>query len=76
MVIGRGSRNDFPSVFFLDSDAFSRRRVAVPHPGTGIPPEVQDLVGIRSQLQQGQVEIYFNSVHLFFPIGLETISRN
>jgi hypothetical protein len=59
----------FPVLLFLDSYIFTRRRLnALPAP-TAIPAEFYELLENTAQTQRER-EMYFNTIHLFFPIGL------
>ncbi|KAL1966745.1 hypothetical protein VTN77DRAFT_3942 [Rasamsonia byssochlamydoides] len=60
-------KNAFPALFFLDSYTFHRRRGVIQKPHIGLPDEF--LLSVRSREQvQYDVDLFFSSIHIFFPI--------
>lgn len=57
----------FPSLFFLDSNAFEFERFQIQAPFVRVPPGALTALGNSSELRQ-MIERYFASVHTYFPI--------
>lgn len=59
--------SSFPSLFFLDSNAFEFERFQIQAPFVRVPPGALTALGNSSELRQ-MIEQYFASVHTYFPI--------
>ena len=57
----------FPSLFFLDSNAFEYERFQVQTPYIKVPPGALSALGNSAELR-GMIENYFVTVHAYFPI--------
>ncbi len=60
-------QTSFPSVFFLDSNAFDFARLTIPRPRLSVPPDVLSIFEDGAAVQAA-VEIYFATVHTWLPI--------
>jgi hypothetical protein len=59
--------SSFPSLFFLDSNAFVYERFQIQPPYVRVPPGALTALGNSTDLRQ-MIEHYFNTVHSYFPI--------
>ncbi|KAK5134599.1 hypothetical protein LTR08_006255 [Meristemomyces frigidus] len=57
----------FPSLFFLDSNAFEYERFAIQAPHVRVPPGALSALGNSAELR-AMIEHYFTTVHGYFPI--------
>lgn len=58
------AQDEFPAVFFLDFAVFQQRRLVVPTPSLEPPGW-----SLEQSSRMFDVDVYFNSVHTFLPIG-------
>jgi hypothetical protein len=58
--------NHFPALFFLDSSYFQQTKSQLQMPTLELPPEFDS---IDAQSNMHDVDVYFNSIHTFLPIG-------
>jgi hypothetical protein len=69
-------QNRFPSIAFLDSEAFTYGQVTVPRPAIDIPVEVLELLGDGSAVQ-AVISDYFDTVQTWMPIiSKKRMTRN
>jgi hypothetical protein len=61
-------QEEFPALFFLDFYTLNQRHHVVPTPKTPLSDNYYLHLGNREQLRY-DIDTYFTSVHLFFPIG-------
>ncbi|EMC98574.1 hypothetical protein BAUCODRAFT_145643 [Baudoinia panamericana UAMH 10762] len=59
--------SSFPSLFFLDSNAFEYERFQIQAPYVRVPPGALSCLGSSTELR-AMIEHYFDSVHSYFPI--------
>ncbi|EME46578.1 hypothetical protein DOTSEDRAFT_70550 [Dothistroma septosporum NZE10] len=57
----------FPSMFFLDSDAFEYDRLQIQMPYVKVPPGALTALGSSAELRD-MIELYFATVHTYMPI--------
>lgn len=57
----------FPSMFFLDSDAFEYDRFHVQMPYVKVPPGALTALGSSAELRE-MIELYFATIHTYMPI--------
>ncbi|KAK5678555.1 hypothetical protein LTS10_008999 [Elasticomyces elasticus] len=57
----------FPSLYFLDSNAFEYERFQIPQPFIRVPPGALSSLGNSQDLRQ-MIENYFATIHTHFPI--------
>lgn len=57
----------FPSLFFLDSEAFEYERFQIQAPYVRVPPGALTALGSSTELRQ-MIEHYFETVQTYFPI--------
>ncbi|KAF2170076.1 hypothetical protein M409DRAFT_64442 [Zasmidium cellare ATCC 36951] len=57
----------FPSLFFLDSEAFEYERFQVQPPYVKVPPGALTALGSSAELRQ-MIELYFETVQTYFPM--------
>ena len=58
--------NEFPAVFFLDSEMYQESRFDIPRPAVSVPEEVLAL--LKGDDIGGMVELYFSTIHKWLPI--------
>jgi hypothetical protein len=69
-------QNRFPSIAFLDSEAFNYGQITVPRPAIDIPVEVLELLGDGSAVQ-AVVSDYFDTIHTWMAIiSKKRMTRN
>ncbi|KAK3670152.1 hypothetical protein LTR78_009999 [Recurvomyces mirabilis] len=61
------SSSSFPSLYFLDSNAFEYERSQIQAPYIRPPPSILACLGNSLDLR-GMIEHYFDTVHTYFPI--------
>ena len=59
--------SSFPSLFFLDSNAFEYERFQIQAPHVKVPPGALTALGNSAELRE-MIEYYFSTVHSYFPI--------
>ena len=59
--------SSFPSLFFLDSNAFTYERFQIQAPYVRVPPGALTALGSSGELRE-MIEHYFATVHTYFPI--------
>lgn len=57
----------FPSLFFLDSNAFEYERFQIQAPHVKVPPGALTALGSSAELRE-MIEHYFATVHVYYPI--------
>lgn len=57
----------FPSLFFLDSNAFEYERFQIQAPYIKVPPGALTALGNSTELRE-MIEYYFSTVHTYFPV--------
>lgn len=57
----------FPTVFFLDSEAFQCVRLPIPRPSITVSAEILGILGTASDIQ-GLVGTYFMTIHTWLPM--------
>lgn len=60
----------FPSLFFLDSDAFRYEQLSIQKPHVRVPPEVLEALGGPSELRD-MIETYFLTTHTWLPMSMK-----
>lgn len=59
--------SSFPSLFFLDSNAFEYERFTIQAPYVRVPPGALTVLGNSAELR-GMIENYFENPHKYFPV--------
>lgn len=59
--------SSFPSLFFLDSNAYEYERFQIQAPHVKVPPGALTALGSSAQLRE-MIEDYFATVHTYFPM--------
>ena len=59
--------SSFPSLFFLDSNAYEYERFQIQAPYVKVPPGALTVLGNSAQLRE-MIEEYFATVHTYFPM--------
>ena len=59
--------SSFPSLFFLDSNAYEYERFQIQAPYVKVPPGALTALGSSQQLRE-MIEEYFSTVHTYFPM--------
>ncbi|KAI9684150.1 MAG: hypothetical protein M1829_003420 [Trizodia sp. TS-e1964] len=70
MLVGGGSPRaapDFPSIFFLDGNAFKHKNITISKNHMPPPPEVAEALGSTADMQL-VVDTYFTTIHSWLPI--------
>ncbi|KAL1963622.1 hypothetical protein VTN77DRAFT_7943 [Rasamsonia byssochlamydoides] len=61
----------FPSLFYLDAEAFNEVKASIPKPSIPVPPELERALGSASDIQT-LIDTFFTTIHFWLPLISKT----